>query len=433
MGVALRWAATVWCRRPIARPHPAPFFAGCFWRRSGGCGDGCEGEEGAFEVVGGEGGRSGDSEAGGSRGDGGGPDGLDDDASLAEAIGEGEGGGGFADEPRDDGAAAVRDGEAGISEGLTELGARGVEAFAGLVVGGGAVDVRRGGCGEGGADAGGEDEAASAVPEVEAEGTAAGDEGALEAEGFAEGADEDVGGDSGFGAEAAAGGAEDSDGVGFVDVEGGAVGVAEGAEAGQVGDIAVHAEVGFGGDPLVGGVWVGGEGGFDGVGVEVGDDDDVRSREAAAVDDGGVVEGVGDEEVAGAGEGGEGANVGGVAGSEEEGGFGVEPGGEGGFGLLVVGVFADDEAGGAGTAGGWGGKEGAAGVAEVVVGAEDDGALWSGWVGRGRGTAEEAPVFEVEKLGFEVVKGVVRRHKKWRPFAAAEGRFVRWCVPGGVS
>ena len=162
------------------------------------------------------------------------------------------------------------------------------------------------------ADAGGKDEAASSIPEPRSQGTRASDERALKADRFAKRSDENVGFYVDGRGDATSCGTEGSDSVSFVDDEGGIVLVAEGPKTMQIGDIAIHAEVRFSDDPtapcMVGMFKSVGYG----VGVEMRCDDDGCAGEPTAIDDGGVVERVGDDDIAGLGEGAQGTDVGGV-------------------------------------------------------------------------------------------------------------------------
>jgi hypothetical protein len=197
------------------------------------------------------------------------------------------------------------------------LGGEGGDVEAQMVGGLGASDVQASkGC-EKGEWGGRVDEGASAVPEVGPQGGGAGDEGAVEAEGLAEGANEDVWSDVVAGAEAGSAGAEKAESVSLINDENGAVKGSEAAKLAKIGGVAVHAEVALGDDPMA--IRRAAEGLADTLEVEVGDDVDGGFAETAAVDDGGVVEGVGDDEVFGLGEGAKDSEVGGVATGEEEG------------------------------------------------------------------------------------------------------------------
>ena len=114
------------------------------------------------------------------------------------------------------------------------------------------------------------------------------------------------------------------------------------AERGEVGAVRVHAVVALDDDPgaLLGALV---ERSRDGVGVAVGDDDDARTREPGPVDEGGVVEGVAHDEVAGAGERGEGPDVRGVAAREREGVLDSQPRGERTLEAAVLVALAGDE------------------------------------------------------------------------------------------
>ena len=189
-----------------------------------------------------------------------------------------------------------------------------------------------------------------------------------------------VGASSGF--------AEDAVGVGVVYAEVRAVLIAEFAEFGEVGDVAFHGEDAVGDQPDLAGDLGVVFGAFEHlsarihVGVFVDGLLDAfldDRREAHRVDDARVVEGVGDDDVAGFAGGGE-EGLGRVpAGDEGVGGFGAHVLGDGLFEGMVGGESAADEADGCG-AGSVGfqcfdpGVDdiGVVGEAEVVVGAHAD-------------------------------------------------------------
>ena len=125
----------------------------------------------------------------------------------------------------------------------------GGETGAPFVVAAGAAGALGEGAGQHRAHARGEDEAAGPVPEPETETVGAGDERALEAERLAGGADEHVGANAGRGAQPGSSRTGDAEGVGLVDDQGGVVAVAEGAQGGEIGGVAIHAEVGLGDHP----------------------------------------------------------------------------------------------------------------------------------------------------------------------------------------
>jgi len=123
---------------------------------------------------------------------------------------------------------------------------------------------------------------------------------------------------------AAAVAAEDARGVGVVNHHDGAVFFGEIAESRQGADVAVHREDAVGDEQLFAGLVLhAAELGF-GVGdVLVLEDQDFGAREAGSVDDGGVVELVGDDEVIFAEDRGNGAGVGSESGLEDHAGFDV--------------------------------------------------------------------------------------------------------------
>ena len=247
-------------------------------------------------------------------------------------------------------------GEVCVSERGGEVGCDRGEGGSSVLVGCGAGEVVVGEASEQWGEARGEDEGTGSVPEVGAEGFAGGYEGALEGQGFAEGADENVGLNTVGCRKTRAARTEDAQGVGLIEDQEGVGSGAEVAEGGEVGCVGVHAEVGLGDDEAAAG-----GGGFEGLGgrleAEVGDDADCRAAEAAAVDDGGVVETVGDDEIAWAGKRGKDADVGCVAAREEEGSGEVHPVGKGLLEVVLGGVGSVEEAGGSSATRGGGAGE----------------------------------------------------------------------------
>ena len=137
-----------------------------------------------------------------------------------------------------------------------------------------------------------------AVDEVAAQDLRACDEAAEGAEGFAQGADEDVGDDAGVLAEAATGRAEDAREHELHPRSGSRRGpAAMRGEFEEGGAVAVHAEEGFGDQQAAAEATVGPQGVARGGRVEVSVDPDGRSGEAATVDQAGVVGLVRDDEV----------------------------------------------------------------------------------------------------------------------------------------
>ena len=203
----------------------------------------------------------------------------------------------------------------------------------------------------------------------------------------------------------------------LVDHDEGVVFFGEVADFVHGGDVAVHGEDAVGGDDAESlglGLF---EALFELVHVSVGIAVAFGFAEAHAVDDGGVVEGVGDDGVLFGEEGLEEASVGVEAGGVEDGVLGVEVFGDGALELFVEVLGAADEAHGThavavGVHGGFGGGDEAriVGEAEVVVGAEvEDVALGAlhFYVGALGGCDDslvlvEAGVADALKLGLEV-------------------------------
>ena len=130
----------------------------------------------------------------------------------------------------------------------------------------------------------------------------------------------------------------------FIDDEDGVVALGGVGEPGEGGGVAVHAEEGLGDEePAPGGPGFVEEARRT-VRVSVGIDGDSRPGEAAAVDDAGMVEGVGDDDVVGSGQGGEDADVGLVARREDECGLAAEELGQRLFELAVRREVAGDQA-----------------------------------------------------------------------------------------
>ena len=338
--------------------------------------------EGAVDVLIGVGRHEGEAQAGRAGRDGGGADALGIDAAGQQGLGDGHGLVGLAHEEGHD----VRRGGGSWEMELLQAG---VEAFAHAGEGGAAAlafsaldEVERGGggCGHGDREGGGEDEAARALDEIVDEGGTGGHIGAKAAEGLTEGADLEVGAK----AEGRAGAAfpKDAHRMRLIHEEEGVVAAGEADELGQRGSIAIHGEDGIGEDEASAVVAAGLEAFGQGVEVEVGIDVDGGARQARAIDEGGVVQGIGVDGVLGADERGDDTDIGVVPGVEEEGGVGALPGGDALFEPPVGRQVADDETGGAGAKAlalhGVASRceEGrVVGQTEIVVGAEVDGGL----------------------------------------------------------
>ena len=254
-------------------------------------------------------------------------------------------------------------------------------------VGFGFEDVEGGDAGGGdrGRVRGGEEEGAGAVVEEIDEVLRAADVAAEGSDGFRKSADLDV--DEAVGAgvidRAAAVAAEDSGGVGVVDHHDGVVFFGQFGEFGDGADVAVHGEDAVGDDELYAGLVLDFLEELLAVGdVFVAEDLDFGAGETGAVDDGGVVEFVGQDEVFFAEDGADGAGVGGEAGLEDDAGFDVFEGGDFALELHVDAHGAGDGADGAGAYavvsdgldGGFG-EFWVVAEAEVVVAGEIDDAL----------------------------------------------------------
>src|SRR5690606_2139815 len=111
---------------------------------------------------------------------------------------------------------------------------------------------------------------------------------------------------------------ENAKGVGLIDVEVSVVFIAEGAQASQVGRVAVHAVVGLDEYPSGSSSGAAGQLPCDGVGVAVVDDGYGCSRQAAPIDERRVIEPAGYDEVVAPAQVGDRANVCRVAAGEEQ-------------------------------------------------------------------------------------------------------------------
>jgi hypothetical protein len=189
-----------------------------------------------------------------------------------------------------------------------------------------------------------EDEAAREVLQDLGEGLDACDECARDTKGLAEGAYQDIRGDSQVCAESPSVGSHDAKRVSLVDVEGGIVVPGEPEELGEGRDVGVHAEEGLGNEESSSSGWaVAAKEARGGVKVEVRVDSQLGPGQAAGIDDGGMDGAIGDEEVVRTGKGGDGTEIGLVARWEEEGGLGLDEVGEGSFELGMVWEIAGDK------------------------------------------------------------------------------------------
>lgn len=346
--------------------------------------DGVEGlvELGAGVLAGHDGADAGFAFWDGGEGDAGGHD-----AGVEERAGEVHGEAAVADDDGRDGGFAGGGGfasgvKAGGGELLLEVAGvvpEALDAF-GFVL----ENVKGGDAGGGdrGRMGGGEEEGAGAMVEVVDEVFGSADVAAERADGLGEGSDLNV--DAAVAVEvidgAAAVASEDAGGVGVVDHHDGSVFFGQVGELVDGADVAVHGEDAVGDDEFVAGL----VGDFlqelFGVGdVLVAEDFDFCSGEARAVDDGGMVELVGDDEVFLAEDGGDGSGVGGEAALEDDAGFDIFEAGDFFFQFDVDFHGSGDGADGAGAdtvvADGLDGGFSESGVvaeAEVVVGGEVD-------------------------------------------------------------
>lgn len=171
---------------------------------------------------------------------------------------------------------------------------------------------------------GGEEEGTGAVVEVVDEVAAAADVAAERADGLGEGADLHI---DALGAvevidRAATVAAEHTAGVGVIDHHDGSILVGEIAELVDGADVAIHREDAVGDEELAAGLVLNFLEQLFGVGdVFVAEDFDLGAGEACSVDDAGVVELVGEDEVFFAEDGGDSASVGGEAGLKDDAGF----------------------------------------------------------------------------------------------------------------
>ena len=271
----------------------------------------------------------------------------DVDALVLQAGGEALREGGVVEHDGADGALRGFDVETAGHHLVAEVGDVLHEAVVELV---GLVEHLEGleGCADdaGGHGVGEEVRARALAQEVDDLLTAGGEAAHGAAEGFAQGAGVDI--DAAIGvvelADAAAGLADDACGVALIDHDEGVVLLGEVADAVHGGDVAVHGEDAVGHDDaealFLGGLELALEVVHVGVGVAVA----LGLAEAHAVDDAGVVEGVGDDGVLLGEQWLEDTAVGVEAGGVENGVLGVEEAADGGLQLLVDVLGAADEA-----------------------------------------------------------------------------------------
>jgi len=192
------------------------------------------------------------------------------------------------------------------------------QARATLVSFGAGEDSQRGlrGAGERGRERGGEDQRSRAIQEKVTDGAACGNERAGDTEGLRQGGHAHVCGDAQLGGEAGPSRTDDAGRVGFVDDQEGTGGCAERCQLAQGRAVAVHREHRVGDDDLAS--RRGAERMRDGPQVCVRKDFDASAGEPAAVDDRGVVQRVGENQVFGSGDGRQQAAVRGIAAAEEQ-------------------------------------------------------------------------------------------------------------------
>ena len=262
--------------------------------------------------------------------------------------------------------------EAGVAEFALEVAGVGPEALDALGLGFENVEGGDAGGGDGGWMRGGEEEGAGAMVEVVNEIAGAADVAAETADGLGEGADLDV--DLAMDVEvidgAAAVAAEDARGVGVVDHHDGVVLPGESGELVDGADVAVHRKDAVRDDELAAGLVLDFFEELFGVGdIFVAEDLDLGAGETGAIDDGGVVQFVRQDEVAFAEDGGDSAGIGGEAGLEDDAGLDVFEAGDLFFELHVDAHGAGDGADGAGADAEFFGR-GDGGFAELGVIAE---------------------------------------------------------------
>jgi len=267
----------------------------------------------------------------------------------------------------------------------------------------------------------GEQERARAVVEEVDEFARAADVTSHDADGFAERADLNV--NAAVAAEvidgAAAAAAEDAGGMGVINHHDAIVFFGEVAEFRERSDIAIHGEDAIGDEEFVAGPVFR----FLADAFAIGDvamleDFDGGFGKAAAIDDGGVVELVGDDQIVFAEDGGDGACIGGEAGLKDDAGFGVFE-----FCDLLLERHVDGHGSGDGADGSGSGAEFAdsfngglfqgfvGGEAEVVVGTEID-HLLAIEIGFGLLLAFKDAEAEVQALGFEIGDLFVQKRKR---------------------
>lgn len=193
-------------------------------------------------------------------------------------------------------------------------------------------------------NAGGEDEGAGEVPEVRFERSPSAHEGSLESERLAERDDEHVGFDMIRCAKSAPSGSNHTDSVCLVDHEHAVELVGEGTQLSEWSEVPVHAEAGFDDEKAAAELLLRRlQDGTQCREVIVGEDADVRSGEPAPVDDGCVVQLVGEDQVFGTHERSDGSDVRSVARGEQQSPLHLKPLRDGLFSVPVhLGVAADE-------------------------------------------------------------------------------------------
>ena len=279
-----------------------------------------QGARGLDELLLAVGGHHGQPQPRGHRGDRRRADRLREHAARQGGLAHAHGELGIADDQRHDLSARVTDVKALADQPGAQGGGVGGELVhpAGLLLQ--QVESRESSGHRRGRQCGREDEGARGVEQVARHLVIAGDEGAVGAERLAQRPDDhvDLILEPGLGEGAAAAGAERARAVGVVDDRAQAVALGELDDLGQRGDVAVHREHAVGDDqgaPALGLA----DAPPEVLHVAVVIDEHLRAREPAAVDERSVVELIGEDHVAGTRQRGDGAGVGQVPRSEQQG------------------------------------------------------------------------------------------------------------------
>ncbi len=324
------------------------------------------------------GGHDGQTQATGAGRDGRWPDGLGEDPIGEEPLAERHRVAGLSDHQRND--LCVRSGrlQAFGPEPVTEYGGIRPQALHPLGAFGEQLQSRRCSRHRRGRRSGREDERAGGVDQEVGQLPRAADVGAVAAERLAQGPDDqvDLARQAAGGHRAPAPGPETAGGVGLIDHQPAAMAPRQGRQLPQRRDVPVHGEDAVGDDQCTPARRAA-HSPFEVVGVTMPVDEGLGAGEAAAVDDAGVVELVGEDDLTAARQRGDRAGVGQVAGAEEQRGLRALELGQPSLQLRVDRHRAGDQArrarAGSQRQGGIGGRAPqprVVGQSEVVVGAE---------------------------------------------------------------